>query len=150
LVGVLIHALLGASELGGRRPAPPVDPARIVATTFSRKAAAEIRARLVVELERLAARDPGAKYRADLDAACARAGVSPWLDNEVAARASRALEGIARAQIGTIHGFASTIARAYALEAGTSPSYEIAGEDETRARTEEAIVRVLERSARDD
>ena len=50
LVGVLIHALLGVSEL----QRGPLDPARIAATTFSRKAAAEIRERLVTDLERLA------------------------------------------------------------------------------------------------
>ncbi|HEY2517930.1 MAG TPA: UvrD-helicase domain-containing protein, partial [Polyangiaceae bacterium] len=61
LVGVLIHALLGATEMGGA-PCDPVDPRKVVATTFSRKAAAEIRARVVEELERLAGGDPNAKY----------------------------------------------------------------------------------------
>src|SRR5262245_46019055 len=49
LVGVIVHLLLGA-RAGG-----PVHPSRIVATTFSRKAAAEIRTRVFTEVERLAA-----------------------------------------------------------------------------------------------
>ena len=66
LVGVLVHLALGAaqSERGGL--AEPVPLARIVATPFSRKAAAEIRARLVRELTRLASADPDAAYRSDV------------------------------------------------------------------------------------
>ena len=60
LVGVLLHAMLGASEMGGEGAHEPVDPARIVATTFSRKAAAEIRERIVVELSALASGTPSA------------------------------------------------------------------------------------------
>ena len=90
LVGVIIHLLVGASELGGRGLHDPVPPSRIVATTFSRKAAAEIRSRVVEELERLASADPRAKYRADLDAARARHGMAPWSDAELSALARRA------------------------------------------------------------
>ena len=150
LVGVLVHLLLGASELGGSGLRAPVDPSRIAATTFSRKAAAEIRARIVEELERLAMRDLSAKYRADLRAACARANAVPWTDEQVADRARRALDGIARAQIGTLHGFASTLVRAHALEAGLSPRFEIAGEEDARRRVEDTIVRVLEAKPKDE
>src|SRR5262249_39598575 len=82
--------------------------------------------------------------RGDIDAACARASLPPWSTTEIARRARRALEGVSRAQIGTLHGYAATIVRAYALEAGLSPRFEIAGEDQPRARLEELIVRVLE------
>jgi len=146
LVGVLVHLLLGASELGGA-PHPPVDPARVVATTFSRKAAAEIRARVVEELERLATNDPKAKYRADLDAARERMG-ERWTDAEVAKRARDASSSIARAQIGTLHGFASSLLRTYALEQGLSPSFELADEETTRARAEDAIARAIDRIGR--
>jgi ATP-dependent helicase/nuclease subunit A len=146
LVGVIVHLVLGASELGGEGLHAPVDPGRIVATTFSRKAAAEVRARVVEELERLVAGGASSKYRADLDRACARAGVPAWTEHHTTERARRAMDGIGRAQIGTLHGFATTLVRAHALEAGLSPSFEIAPEDEARQRMEDAIVRVLERS----
>ena len=138
LVGVLIHALLGATEMGGT-PREPVDPRKVVATTFSRKAAAEIRARVVEELERLAGGDPNAKYRADLERARA------WSEGEMSERARRALARIGQAQIGTLHGFASSLLRSYAIECGLSPSFELADEETTRARVEDAIARAMER-----
>ena len=143
LVGVLVHLVLGASELGGEGVREPVEPSRIVATTFSRKAAAEIRTRLVDSLERLAAGDAKAPYHADLAAAMERAGRPAWSGADLGDRARRALDGIGRAQIGTLHSFAATIARSYALELGLSPSFELADEDESRARTREALERVV-------
>jgi ATP-dependent helicase/nuclease subunit A len=143
LVGVLVHALLGASELGGA-PAEPVDPGRVVATTFSRKAAAEIRARVVEELEKLAAADPAAKYLHDLAAANARRTAGRWTPDELTARARAALRAIGRAQIGTLHGFASSLVRTYALERGVSPTFELADEETTRARIEDGIARGVE------
>lgn len=145
LVGVLVHLLLGASELGAARPGAlhaPVDPARVVATTFSRKAAAEIRTRLTRELELLAASSGEAKYRADLDRASSAGGVV-WSDAEVAARARRALDRLPLAQIGTLHGFAGALVKSHALELALSPGFEIEPEDEGRARVEEAIERAL-------
>ena len=146
LVGVIVHLLLGASEIGGEGLHEAVDPGRVVATTFSRKAAAEIRARIVEELARLVNRDPASKYRLALDAACARVGTKSWGDRQVAERARRALDGLGRAQIGTLHSFAGTIARAHALELGLSPGFEMVDEEQNRRRVEEAIQRVLERA----
>jgi ATP-dependent helicase/nuclease subunit A len=143
LVGVVVHLLLGASELGGNGLRDPIDPARVVATTFSRKAAAEIRARVVEALERLASGDANAPYRSDLAAACARARVEPWSDRAVAERARRVLDRVGRAQIGTLHGFASTIVRRFALELGLSPSLALEEDEETRARARAAIERMV-------
>jgi ATP-dependent helicase/nuclease subunit A len=143
LVGVLIHLLLGASELGGA-PHDAIDPGRVLATTFSRKAAAEIRARVVEELERLAAGDPASKYRPDLDAAHDRAGRPRWTGAETATRAREALGKVGRAQIGTLHGFASSILRSYALESGVSPTFELADEETRRGRVEDAIARAVD------
>ena len=146
LVGVLVHLLMGAAadERGLR---DPVDPSRVVATTFSRKAAAEIRARLFEELDRLAAIDPRAVYRADLAAARTGRGLPAWTDEEVAARARAARDRLGSAQIGTLHSFATSIVRAHALEAGLPPSFEFVDERENQERLHDAIVRVLDERA---
>ncbi len=137
LVGVLIHALLGVSEL----KRGPLDPARIAATTFSRKAAAEIRERLVTDLERLAFGAPS-PYAPDLAAAASRLGVA-WSPDECARSARRALAEIDRASIGTLHGLAYSIARAHAHGAGVSPSLGVASEDEAEAWANEAAIGAL-------
>jgi ATP-dependent helicase/nuclease subunit A len=143
LVGVLVHLVLGASELGAEGLHDAVDPARIVATTFSRKAAAEIRARFVRALGQLANAEPDAPYRADLDAARARVGRSPWTSRELAVAATRAVARASSAQIGTLHSFAATIARDVAPDIGLSPSFRLADLDETLAIKRGAIERVL-------
>jgi ATP-dependent helicase/nuclease subunit A len=143
LVGVLVHLVLGASELGGDGLHEAVDPARIVATTFSRKAAAEIRARFVSALSRLAAAEPNAPYRADLDAARARVGEAPWTPREFAVAATRALTRAPNAQIGTLHSFAATIVRDVSPEIGLSPSFRLADEEETLALKRGAIERAI-------
>ena len=151
LVGVLVHLMMGASELGRKeRLCPPVDPSRVVATTFSRKAAAEIRSRLAGELERLSLRDADAKYREDLLRACDAAHVARWSPTELETRARRALDRLPQAQVGTLHSFASTLARTYALEIGLLPDFELEGEDEARARADEAIGRALAQRAEID
>jgi ATP-dependent helicase/nuclease subunit A len=151
LVGVIVHLVVGASEMGSQNGElrAPMDPARIVATTFSRKAAAEIRTRLAVELEKLATSDESAKYRADLVQAFESSGES-WSTEELANRARHALEGLGRAQIGTLHSFAATIAKSHALELGISPGFELVDEEEARAQTEEATLRVFSLRAEQD
>src|SRR4051794_9545558 len=54
LVGVVVNLFIRDRSPRGRGKAEPLDPSRVVATTFSRKAAAEIRGRVTHELERLA------------------------------------------------------------------------------------------------
>lgn len=144
LVGVLLHLLLGASELGQRgRLRDPVDPSRLVATTFSRKAAAEIRARLVEELEGLAGGAEG-RYGALFVEARRRCGEAPWSAAERARRARIALERVGQAQIGTLHSLAASLVRKHALEIGLAPGFELADEDEDRRRLEGAVARALE------
>ena len=77
LVGVLVHLMMGSCSEGAALRAP-VDPVRLVATTFSRKAAAEIQARLTMELGRLVNHDAEAAYRGNILLACDRAGVARW------------------------------------------------------------------------
>jgi ATP-dependent helicase/nuclease subunit A len=142
LVGVAVHLLVGACEAegGGLREAIPAEA--LVATTFSRKAAAEIRTRLTGELEKLAAGDPTAAYVADLTAVgTASNGFS---DVELMTRAAAALHRLGRARIGTLHSFAASLVRAHALVLGLSPDFDLLDEEATRERAISAIERVLE------
>ena len=132
LVGVVVHLLLGATS-----SKTPVEPGRIVATTFSRKAAAEMRERLTTELEKLALGDPRAAYEGSLLDALA---VTP------ASLRTRARHALARAHevsIGTLHAFATGILRENALDVGIAPGFELLDEADTRARTEASIFAVL-------
>ena len=144
LVGVLVHALLGVSDLSQGA----LDPARIAATTFSRKAAAEIRARLTTELERLAF--GGASPYEDALAGAAKRLDVPWGPAVCAERARAALARAERATIGTLHGLAYSIARTHAFALGLPPSFAVASEDDTDAWASAAIEAALvERAARD-
>lgn len=136
LVGVVLHLLLVGA--GPRRE--PVDPARVVATTFSRKAAAEIRARVAQEIERLAAEPASSVYVESLRAR----GDRPLADRALAERARRALGRLPFARFGTLHSFATQIVRSYAVELGLGPSFELATEADAHARAEDAIARALE------
>ncbi len=146
LVGVAVHLLMGACRAaeGGLRPA--VRPEALVATTFSRKAAGEIRARLHQELGRLASGDPRAAFRDDLLAAGVAAG-TPLPEAEISSRARYALAGLGRAKIGTLHSFAASLARTHALLLGLSPDFDLPDEEAAKDRATAAIERVLERRA---
>lgn len=139
LVGVVVHAFVRGT--GGRHE--PVDPARVVATTFSRKAAAEIRVRVTSELERLAADPASSPYAPALrgDGGAERA----LGDSVIAKRARRALSRLPAARFGTLHGFATGIVRSYAVELGLGPGFDLATEADAHARAEDAIARALER-----
>jgi ATP-dependent helicase/nuclease subunit A len=134
LVGVLVHAMLGLSELGGEGARARVAPERIVATTFSRRAAGELRARLAEELEALAGGEDGA-YGAQLRAAAARLGVRV----PIAAHAREALAGLDDASLGTLHSLAQAIVRAHAVDAGLAPGFSLTSEEEERALVRGAI-----------
>jgi ATP-dependent helicase/nuclease subunit A len=135
LVGVVVHLLLGG------RPDGAIDPARIVATTFSRKAASEIRARVAVEVQRLATAPAASVYANGLRATIGERSS----DAELAKRARRALERLPHARFGTLHSYATGIVQRYAVELGLGPNFELAPEAESRARAEDAIAHALER-----
>ncbi len=135
LVGVVVHLLVGG------RPGGAVDPARIVATTFSRKAAAEIRTRVAVEVERLIQEPSSSVYAAGLREAIG----GRVTDAELTRRARKALARLPQARFGTLHSFATGIVQRYAVELGLGPGFELANEADTRARADDAIARALER-----
>jgi ATP-dependent helicase/nuclease subunit A len=140
LVGVVIHLLLGGRQGGA------VDPARIVATTFSRKAAAEIRHRVASEVERLTIDPASSVYASGLRETIA---VSRAIDAELVKRAKKAQARLPHARFGTLHSFATGIVQRYAVELGLGPGFELATEADSRARADDAIARALERRLED-
>lgn len=147
LVGVVVHLLLRDRASPSRGRAQPLDPARIVATTFSRKAAAEIRTRVSRELERLAHEPASSTYITSLrdGAATSLASRQQSLsDEDIKVRARRALARLPAARFGTLHSFATGIVRAHAVELGLGPGFELATEADARARADDAIARAIE------
>lgn len=118
------------------RRVDPLDLARIVALTFTNKAAAEMKLRLRERLQELLAAeeressavDSGTVSKSDLRA---RYGLST---DEIMSRAKTALHEIERAQIGTLHSFAAHLLRLYPIEAGITPSFQT---DEDGSRFDE-------------
>lgn len=145
LVGVVVHRLLADDESG-----EPGDPSRIVATTFSRKAAAEIRARVTAALERLAEAPETSPYVDTLRTAFGVEPTSDRVDRTIRSRAGRALGSVGAARFGTLHSFATSIVRAYAMELGLAPSFDLVSEADARARADDAIAVALERRLTSD
>ncbi|MHC4391093.1 MAG: UvrD-helicase domain-containing protein [Planctomycetota bacterium] len=95
---VLVERYLGLITQPGPRGEAPLRPREVLAITYTRKAAAEMRARVRRELARRAERDPEL----------------------------RALEAeVVGAPISTVHAFAAQLLRAHALEAGLDPAFEM-------------------------
>ncbi len=84
---------------------------RVVAVTFTEKAAGEMKLRLRAELER----------------ARTRAGA----EGEEFARLTASLEKLELARIGTIHAFCAELLRERPVEAGVDPLFEVATEEES-------------------
>jgi ATP-dependent helicase/nuclease subunit A len=99
LVNRIVAALAGArAELG-----------RLVAVTFTEKAAGELKLRLRTEIE--------------------RARVDPTRNPRERARLSSALGQLEEARIGTIHSFCADLLRERPVEAGVDPMFEVAADD---------------------
>jgi ATP-dependent helicase/nuclease subunit A len=114
LVNRLVHLLMKEPH--------PLALARIVALTFTNKAATEMKVRLRDRLLALiepggGAQESGAVGLEDLRA---RYGLSA---DAVADRARAALRDLERAQIGTLHSFAAHLLRLYPIESGVDPGF---------------------------
>ncbi len=149
LVGVLTHLLLGAHRLTDERH--PVTPSRIVATTFSKRAAREIRERLtktLIELSSdhlesnvyfeglletvLEADDAGEVERSRSE------GV-----REIRRRAHAALREAHTLHFGTIHSIALELILGDERARGGGEEFELRDEEELRNEARETIAKIL-------
>ncbi len=125
LVNRLVHLLM--------REPHPVEVTRLVALTFTNKAATEMKLRLrhrlaaLLDADASEPGDPGAVTAADLRE---RHGLSTA---QIATRAGAALRGLEKAQIGTLHSFAAHLLRLHPLESGVVPAFRT-DDDESRFR----------------
>ncbi|HXK18357.1 MAG TPA: UvrD-helicase domain-containing protein, partial [Polyangiaceae bacterium] len=120
-----------------------LSPTRIVATTFSRAAAREIRERLEKRFAGVAGTDPAEQERrlgAGLLALATERGLSRL---ELSRRAARALDELPDASIDTLHNLCARILREHGLELGIAPSFTILEEQRSLEDTELAIDQVL-------
>ncbi len=116
LVNRMVHLLLKEPD--------PVPITRLVALTFTNKAATEMKVRLRERLETLVR--PGSGGEAAGGAAAvedlrARYGLRAA---DVEARAQAALKDLEKAQIGTLHSFAAHLLRLHPLESGVDPAFQ--------------------------
>src|SRR6185369_18095753 len=140
LTGIYLAFALGLGKDGTQVPSE-----RIVATTFSRAAAAEIRERLEHRLRILS--DPQTLTDDSLAALARERGLS---EQELCTRAQRVLEELPRATIDTLHGLATSILRRHALELGLSPNFTILDEEQAFTDAERSIDDVLDEALADD
>ncbi len=120
-----------------------VSPTRIVATTFSRAAAREIRERLEKRFAGVAGADAPEQERrlgVGLLALAEERGVSRA---ELQRRAARALDELPDASIDTLHNLCARILREHGLELDIAPSFTILEEQRSLEDTEQAIDEVL-------
>ncbi len=120
----------GQARPRGGADRPAADITRLVALTFTEKAAAEIKVRLSAKLQdSLAVLDkrppPGPRAEAAarlLSEVKAGFGVP---EERLRAATEKALRDMDRALIGTIHHFASHLLRLHPLESGVDPGFEV-------------------------
>ena len=124
LVNRILHLLLGHRRFQAEES--PIR--RIVAMTFTEKAASDMKIRLVAELEKIVAvingNNDGAKEKVEGFLAHLRDTYQTTY-REIERRARISLEDMDKAIIGTIHGFAAHVLRLYPLESGVTPGFTV-------------------------
>lgn len=119
-------------------------PERILASTFTRKAAGEILSRI---LSRLAS---GAESQAGADALCAQVGIAPLPLERVQSALSSVVACLDRLQVGTLDSFLARVAAGAAFESGLPLGWRIAEADVDAALRHRAIVELIDSAAIDD
>src|SRR3989339_22387 len=123
LVNRMLHLLLGHKRF--QTEENPI--LRIVAMTFTEKAASEMKIRLMQELEKVVSFING--YTSQDEERKTEELLSDIRDfyqttsGEIGRRAKKSLEDIDKALIGTIHSFAAYILRLYPIESGVVPGF---------------------------
>ncbi len=130
LTSLYVHLVAGATEIGR-----PVSPDRIVAMTFTEKAAGEMRERIGSVLRFLASgQSEGAPRIAKvLEESLAARGLAAAAPDYAAA-----LAALSSARITTIHAFGASLLRRHAVEARLDPAFEVLDDRRARELAEEA------------
>ncbi|MBL8741321.1 MAG: UvrD-helicase domain-containing protein, partial [Myxococcales bacterium] len=145
LTALYVLLCLGLTSLGEvdeRAAHAPIGPGRIVATTFSRAAALEIRARVEAALTGIAAGSASAPFAAEIAARVALLH-DPPSEGELRRRAARARDELYEARIDTLHGLAGDILRRHAVALGVRPNLEILTDEELEAMSAAIIDETL-------
>jgi len=122
------------------------EPSRILATTFTRKAAGEILDRVLARLVEAAREgEPGADARAALEGAAQRVlGASYKLSRAIALeRLALLARQIGRFQVRTLDSFFVQVARLFAYELALMPEWHIADDVEDEELRAEVLARVI-------
>src|SRR3989339_915971 len=123
LVNRMLHLLLGHKRF--QMEESPI--LRIVAMTFTEKAASEMKIRLMQELEKIVSFINGhASQEEDRKLEELLSDIRDLYQTthgEIERRAKKSLEDIDKALIGTIHSFAAYILRLYPIESGVAPGF---------------------------
>lgn len=133
----LVTVALGLYTGAGARDGKPIEPSRVWAVTFTEKAAAELRQRILGRVRALAA--------SPVEGLALEKELGDMLGDRVPDGATwqAVASDLGGAPIGTFHGLCAQILRQHAAEAGVDPDFSILDERESAVRFDGVLERVL-------